>query len=152
MHKLLESQAINLENLTEDFKALLMESFAKSEKRIWLTYDAKGCRIDFGTVFIVPDEIPDGFVADILVLEEGGATFVAPPTWRMPHLLKALGAFESVSQAMKNGWNKDIPAGFSQHTVRIAKTKGCITIIKLPLPGFKVMGEEWIKEDVALES
>lgn len=160
MHKLLESQAINLdsclegsnpENLTEDFKALLMDAFAKSEKRLWLTHDSKGCRTDFGTVFIVPDEIPDVFVADILDQEEGGTTFVAPAAWRMPHLLKALGAFESVSQAMKNGWNKDIPAGFSQHTVRIAKTKGCITIFKLPLPGFKVEGEEWVLEDVALE-
>lgn len=152
MHKLLVGRAINLEGIADDFKAMLMESFAKSEKRVWLTNDAKGCRTDFGTVFIVPDEISDPFVADVLDQEEGGATFVAPSAWRMPNLLKALGAFESVSQAMKNGWNKDVPTGFSQHTVRIAKTKGCITIFKLPLPGFKAVGEEWIKEDVALES
>lgn len=151
MHRQLEKRSIDLEGLSPDFKDALMESFANSEKRLWITRDAKGCRIDFGTVFIVPDDIPDVFVADILDQEEGGATFVAPLAWRMPHLLKALGAFESVSQAMKNGWNIEIPPGFSQRTVRIAKTKGCITIFKLPLPGFKAVREEWV-EDVALES
>jgi hypothetical protein len=144
MHKLLAGQAINLDGLAPDFRDTIMEGFATTNKRIWLTYDAKGCRSDFGTVFIVPDDCPDVFVADILNMEEGAPIFVAPAGWRMPQILKALGAFESTSQAAKNGWNKDVPSGFSQHTVRISHTKGCITLFKLPLDGMKIVGEEWI--------
>lgn len=57
--------------------------------------------------------------------------FKVPVEWKMPHVLKALGAFPSISQAMKNNWNFEIPNGFSQHQVRINKVRGVITILKL---------------------
>lgn len=37
--------------------------------------------------------------------------------WIMAHILHAAGIFPSVSQARKNGWNKDIPNGFTILTV-----------------------------------
>lgn len=33
--------------------------------------------------------------------------------WNMAHVLHAVGIFPSVSQARKNGWNKEIPNGFT---------------------------------------
>ena len=37
-----------------------------------------------------------------------------PVESRWPNLLKEIGAFPSTSQARKNGWNKDIPDGWSE--------------------------------------
>ena len=147
MHKLLTGRAINLVSLTDETRALLVSALSSSEKKIWLTREAKGARVDFGTVFIVPDEMPDVFVADILDMEEDGVPiFVAPVSWRMPQILKALGAFESSSQAAKNGWNTDVPCGFEQHTVRISNTKGSLVTFKLALAGMKPIVDDWSAE------
>lgn len=82
---------------------------------------------DFGTIFIgnVLDEDKE-----MSLPQPGAPVFSAPKDWRMPHLLKALGAFPSTSQASKNGWNMDIPEGCSSFIVRIAKVKGEIWIHK----------------------
>jgi hypothetical protein len=41
-------------------------------------------------------------------------------------LMRDLGIFKSSSQARKNGWNKDIPSGWSDFTVGKKKTRICI--------------------------
>lgn len=91
---------------------------------------------DFGTVLVFdPAILPlskelEGSVFATSV-EEGSPLFEAPVEWRMPQLMRSLGAFKSASAASKNGWNFDIPEGFSQHSVRINKVKGCLTIHKV---------------------
>jgi hypothetical protein len=55
----------------------------------------------------------------------------APVGWKMNHLARSLGMFDSASQAAKNGWGMEIPNGFSQHVIRINKLKGVITIFKM---------------------
>jgi len=37
--------------------------------------------------------------------------------WTMAHVMHTAGIFPSVTSAKKQGWNKPIPAGFSEHTV-----------------------------------
>lgn len=88
---------------------------------------------NFGTIIVVPDslsEIPAEDVAS-LGLVDGGLLLRAPVGWRMNHLVRSLGVFESASQAAKNGWNMDIPNGLSQHIIRVNKLKGVITIFKV---------------------
>jgi len=41
----------------------------------------------------------------------------ADPNFRYPQLLKELGFFKSSGQARKAGWDKDIPLGWSEHTI-----------------------------------
>ena len=61
----------------------------------------------------------------------GDTILEVPLGWRMPQIMKLIGAFPSASQAAKNGWNKDIPAGFSEHVVKVGKAKGVIHILNL---------------------
>jgi len=65
-----------------------------------------------------------------LFLRDQEAPLTAPETWKVGHLVKRLGMFPSVSQAVKNGFGNDIPQGFSQVQVRVNKTRGILTIIK----------------------
>lgn len=87
---------------------------------------------DFGSVLIGPGSThPDVQ----WFIEESPATlntfFSAPLDWRMPQLVKALGAFKSAGEAKRNGWDKEIPEGWSQHVVRIGHIRGVIHILKL---------------------
>lgn len=114
-----------------DTKFLLSEVMSTSwEPKIDTFVKGKWSRVsDFGTIFIgcEPDsEIP------LLVLGEGDSAplFTAPDGWRMSHILKALGAFQSASEASKNGWNKEIPFGLSEHHFRLAKCFGSIHIFR----------------------
>lgn len=68
--------------------------------------------------------------------------FAAPASWKFPQLLKALGAFPSTSQAFKNGWNKDIPEGFSSIAFRINRQKCIIAIHKI---NDQILSEEFWK-------
>jgi len=54
-----------------------------------------------------------------------------PVASRMPQVMKMLGCFPSASQASKNGWNRDIPAGFSEHAIKTGKVRGVIHILNL---------------------
>lgn len=45
------------------------------------------------------------------------------PELKYPHLLKQFGFFKSNGQARKNGWDKDIPEGYSEHTIGKLKKK-----------------------------
>jgi hypothetical protein len=48
---------------------------------------------------------------------------------RFPEVLADLGLFSSRSEARRNGWDKDIPKGFSD--IRIGKLKKRICILKI---------------------
>ncbi len=84
---------------------------------------------DFGS-FLVGNPSPED-IDLFLHPVDGEVMFTVPADWRMPNLLKALGAFDSISRAMKNGWNFDLPEGFSQFVVKINRIKGVITILKV---------------------
>lgn len=84
---------------------------------------------DFGNI-LVGSPTPENIES---ILQPGNEPlFKAPETWRMPQLLKALGAFDSASSAAKNGWNFSIPDGLTSHVIKINRVKGIITIFKLP--------------------
>jgi hypothetical protein len=53
-----------------------------------------------------------GLDEDFIVIENG---------WIMAHVMHRAGIFKSVSQAKKNGWNRDIPSGF--HKFIVGKNK-----------------------------
>ena len=52
-----------------------------------------------------------------------------PVEWGFPQLLKFLGLFRSTSEAMRNGWNKPIPEGFTD-IERFGKLNHRITVYK----------------------
>ncbi len=47
----------------------------------------------------------------------------------LAHFVAQAGIFPSVTQARKNGWNKEVPKGFSQFV--IGKMKSMITILNI---------------------
>lgn len=47
----------------------------------------------------------------------------------LAHLIAKTGVFQSVGQARKNGWNKEIPLGFSEFVV--GRNKARVTILYL---------------------
>ena len=92
---------------------------------------------DFCTVLVGWDKLTDErWKADIistLELETREApVFLAPAGWRMAHILKALGAFQSVGDAKRNGWDKEVEPGMSTHLCRIRKVKGAFVTFKPP--------------------
>ena len=60
---------------------------------------------DDRSLFLGPFEACDGPFIEI------------EPQWTMAHIMTGAGVFPSVGQARKNGWDKPIPAGYSEHTV-----------------------------------
>lgn len=92
---------------------------------------------DFGVVFVGNDcltAFSKPFWEATCGVEDTDILWHAPHTWRMPVLLKTLGAFPSTSQASKNGWNLDIPIGFEQFVIRINKVRGVLTTVKGAAP------------------
>jgi hypothetical protein len=88
---------------------------------------------DFGTVFVGDDcltALSKPFWHGVCDVQDTDILWRAPIGWRMPQLLRALGAFASASEAGRNGWNSDIPLGFSQHVFRISKIRGVLTVVK----------------------
>jgi hypothetical protein len=86
---------------------------------------------DFGTVFIGLDKASAKARDGILLCsapQSGAPCFTAPEEWRMPQLLRALGAFKSGAQAAKNGWNKEIEPGITEIQIRINKVRGSLWI------------------------
>jgi hypothetical protein len=54
------------------------------------------------------------------------------PQARFPHLMRQLGIFPSASQAIKAGWDKDIPEGLSHWVIGKGKsTRKDIWILKI---------------------
>ena len=124
---------------------------------------------DFGSVFLIDPEVvgsltssdidliaslhrptiqqnPD-LVEDGLLVEEipTGPHFRAPHSWRMPQVLKALGAFKSSTAAAKNGWDLDIEEGVSEFQIRINNIKGVITLHKITSENGIFNPNHWVK-------
>ena len=53
----------------------------------------------------------------IFGFEKSSNCFSIEDEWTMAHVMHIAGIFPSVTSARKQGWNKPIPAGFSEHTV-----------------------------------
>jgi hypothetical protein len=93
---------------------------------------------DFGTVLVgnVTEEDKEQLFDPQWGLASAVApVFTVPVHWRMPQVLKALGAFESATQASKNGWNKDIVGKetigwYDEHIFRINKQRGILSTFK----------------------
>ena len=92
---------------------------------------------DFGTVLVgnVTEEDKEQlFDPQWGLVSATAPVFTVPVHWRMPQVLKALGAFESASQAAKNGWNKDIVGKdigwYDEHIFRINKQRGILSTFK----------------------
>lgn len=115
---------INLENTKFELSAMVgelpMTCAFKGKKFVQVT--------DFGTVYIGSPNKDDRACSDP---QKGAPAFTAPAEWTFAHLMAALGAFPSVSQARKNGWNREIPHGCSSVLVRISKIRGEVWIHKL---------------------
>ena len=120
---------ISLDGTSFDFR----EVCSKVPQRTFLTWENGKEKLqklsDFGTIFIGQDS----FLNCSWLAEEAPESpiFVSPDSWRMPQIVKALGAFESTSQARKNGWDKDIPFGIGFHMMRINKIRGMVITMKL---------------------
>lgn len=116
------------------FSALPAE--LRPTKDIVLPQEPKlGSELDFCTVLVGFDEIEDArwhtLMCETADLETRRAPiFTAPKSWTMAHILKALGAFKSVSDAKRNGWDKPIPEGFTDHRCRIDRLKGVVMTVR----------------------
>lgn len=60
---------------------------------------------------------------------KSGFTFSTFSTETMAHLMLRAGAFDSVGNARRNGWNKPIPPGFS-HLI-VTKRKISVAVLNL---------------------
>lgn len=61
--------------------------------------------------------------------DDSDVNFILGENDTMANVMHHAGVFPSVTQARKNGWNKDIPVGFSDR--RVGKNKKRITILNL---------------------
>jgi hypothetical protein len=127
---------INLAETVLDFPKVVGESGETC--RVW---DASGRVVqvaDFATVIVGWDQIVDerwreSVVATLDLESRRAPIFTAPEGWLMAHVLKALGGFGSVGEARRNGWDKPIESGMTDHVCRIRKIRGCVTTFK-PTP------------------
>lgn len=87
--------------------------------------------LDFGLIIIGPDSTDPQVVWFKEEAPAGSLAFSVPVDWRMSHVMKALGVFKSVGEAKNNGWNIEIPEGFSQHVFRVRHVQGVVNILKL---------------------
>lgn len=127
---------IDLATTVFDFTALV----AENEDRA-LFFDKKNLKLqslaDFCTVLVGWDKLTDErwktLVVQSLELESRQAPiFLAPESGNMAHIMRALGAFPSVGEARRNGWNIDIEEGIMLHACRIRKIRGVVTVFKPP--------------------
>lgn len=123
---------IDLQN-TLDFPKVAL---AHDERTKILTKDNKLASLaDFCTIIVnwhtVTDERWQSSIIDSLELEARKApVFTCLGCFSLAHILKALGAFQSVGDAKRNGWDRIVPEGMCDHQVRINKVKGVITTFR----------------------
>lgn len=120
---------IDLTNPQFDMKSLVTNI---GRKVPWVDKGKPTMETDFGTIFVgVIGHTNEKWWIELGDGCSGGLDLVCPPSWRMPQIMRAMGAFDSAGAAAKNGWNTDIPIGFSQHRIRINKVRGVVTICKV---------------------
>ncbi len=122
---------LNLNNRNPlTFKEILELSELESIPNI----SSKGISNDLHLFSIISGNIDPYDIVQLLTPSLTETLLVIPMEWRFPQLMKSIGCFDSTSLASKNGWNKDIPIGFNQFTVKVPtqKVKAIITILKIP--------------------
>jgi hypothetical protein len=72
-------------------------------------------------VNVLIDECHSSWIETLFEPEEGEFFTRVPIEMTWAHLLAYLQCFPSISQARKNGWNKDIPEGWSEVTIGKAR-------------------------------
>jgi len=128
---------ISLESTVFDFGLLVAEAFNRPSMQV---LDPKGRGLvklpDFGVVVVGWDSLPlaDARWKDDIAgwLFDEAPVMSAPGSWRLPQILRAIGAFKSAGEAARNGWNLDVPEGLSQHTLRLCKVKGVLSVFRIP--------------------
>lgn len=60
-------------------------------------------------------------------IQEEDVFYEIEPGWWMSHIMFKAGIFKSISQARQNGWNIEIPKGFTD--IRVGKLKKRVTIL-----------------------
>lgn len=81
-------------------------------------YGSKGSIMKNEINFVAPDVSGDDRSLFLGPFDpEDGPFIEIEPQWSMAHIMHAAGAFPSVGQAKKNGWDRPIPGGYSEHTV-----------------------------------
>ena len=53
------------------------------------------------------------------------------PKWCMAHIIHNIGLFKSITQAIKNGWDKPIPAGWTELSVGQKAKKQNVFILNI---------------------
>jgi len=96
---------------------------------LWMSH---ACTVITGWESLTDERWRDSILQTLDLLEPQSPVFTVPTTWRMPHVMKALGAFKSNGDAAKNGWNKDIEEGMTVHTFKLAHSKWAFTTFKVP--------------------
>jgi hypothetical protein len=125
---------IDLETTVFDFTALVNEN---DETTRFLDKTGKVQNLsDFCTVLVGWDKITDPrwktMIVEILELESRKAPiFFVPESWRMAHIMRALGAFTSVGEARRNGWDLSIEEGLNDHVCRIRKVRGVVSVFRV---------------------
>lgn len=121
-------------HIVKVFRSLLLK------RRFFLSTDSNDA---FSHTTIVPKCAWSGFqtanvvignpvpkdVEHLFAPEDGEAIIKVPDTFEWPQLLKHLGVFKSASQARKNGWNKDIPEGWSEAVFK--KQRKAVFVLKV---------------------
>lgn len=96
---------------------------------IWMPH---ACTVIAGWESLTDARMKASIVQTLDIEEPRAPVFTVPSTWRMPHVMKALGCFKSNGEAAKNGWNKDIVEGMTLHTFKLAHSKWAFTTFKVP--------------------
>lgn len=128
------SSWINLADTVLDFSAVVskIEDTASilSKDGTGLVKTSHACTVLTEDFLTLPEDTQECLKAAFELENPGSPVFLVPVSWRLPHVLKALGAFKSSSEAAKNGWNKDIEEGFSQHLVRLGHAKRLVSVFR----------------------
>jgi len=128
---------ISLETTPFDFGFLVSEATNRPPMLVWDPKRGGLVKLpDFGVVVVGWDAGPmvdNRWKEDIAGwLFDESPIMSAPESWRMPQILRTIGAFKSAGEAVRNGWNLDVPEGLSQHTLRLFKVKGVLSVFRIP--------------------
>ena len=103
-----------------------------TKDRTGLLWMPHACTVIAGWESLTDDRWKDSILRTLALKEPQSPVFTVPSTWRMPHVMRALGAFKSAGEASRNGWNKDIEEGMTLHTFKLAHSKWVFTTFKVP--------------------
>lgn len=110
----------------EKFVALNRCRLEEAENVAWQCEEGKRGGIDYN--FIQSSRLDEDKELFFGPVTEQDLFLPVTDDMSMAHIMAQAEVFPSVSQARKNGWNKPVPAGFTD--IRVGKNKVRITILK----------------------